>query len=240
MTNIMKDGGGEVSLIVGVGPGTGAALARRFAAGGHRVAMAARDVERLRALEDEIPGARAYPCDAADPRSLAAMLERVRAELGEPATVVHNAVRGTFGGFLEVDPAELELNFRANTLSLLHLARAVVPPMIAAGRGALIVTGNTSALRGRPRFAAFAPTKAAQRSLAQAIAREVGPQGVHVAYVTIDAVIDVPWARKAYADKPDDFFIRPAAIAEEVWRIAHQDRSAWSFEVELRPYAETW
>jgi NAD(P)-dependent dehydrogenase (short-subunit alcohol dehydrogenase family) len=240
MTNIMKADGSEVCLIVGAGPGTGAALARRFAAGGCRVAMAARDAGRLAALEAEIPGARGFPADATDPASLAAMLARVRAELGEPLTVVHNAVRGTFGGFLEVDPAELELNFRANVLSLLHLARAVAPAMIEAGRGALLVTGNTSALRGRPNFAAFAPSKAAQRSLAQAIAREIGPRGVHVAYFVIDAVIDSQRMRARSPGKPDDFFIQPAAIAEEVWRVARQPRSAWSFEVELRPYAEVW
>jgi NAD(P)-dependent dehydrogenase (short-subunit alcohol dehydrogenase family) len=112
--------------------------------------------------------------------------------------------------------------------------------MIARGRGALVVTGNTSALRGKPAFAAFAPTKAAQRILAQAIAREVGPRGVHVAYVVVDAVIDVPWTRQAFSGRPDDFFIQPRAIADEIWHVVHQDRSAWSFDVELRPFGETW
>jgi hypothetical protein len=99
-----------------------------------------------------------------------------------------------------------------------------------------MVTGNTSALRGKASFAGFAPTKAAQRVLAQAMARDLGPKGVHVAYFVIDAVIDVPWTRQMYASKPDDFFIQPAAIADEVWHVAHQDRSAWAFDVELRPF----
>jgi NAD(P)-dependent dehydrogenase (short-subunit alcohol dehydrogenase family) len=103
-----------------------------------------------------------------------------------------------------------------------------------------MVTGNTSAHRGRTNFAGFAPTKAAQRILAEAIAREIGPKGVHVAYVTIDAAIDLAWTRERWPDAPDDFFIKPAAIAEEVWHVAHQDRSAWSFNVELRPFKETW
>jgi NAD(P)-dependent dehydrogenase (short-subunit alcohol dehydrogenase family) len=112
--------------------------------------------------------------------------------------------------------------------------------MVKAGRGALIVTGNTSALRGRARFAGFAPTKAAQRILAESMARDLGPQGVHVAYLVIDAVIDVPWARELHADKADDFFIQPHAIADEVFHLAQQDRSAWTFHAEVRPYHEVW
>jgi short-subunit dehydrogenase len=153
---------------------------------------------------------------------------------------VHNAVGGTFGGFLDIDPADLERNFRVNTMALLHLARALVPAMVRDGRGAIMVTGNTSALRGKAGFAGFAPTKAAQRILAQAMARDLGPKGVHVAYFVIDAVIDVPWTRQMFAGKPDDFFIQPAAIADEVFHVAHQERSAWSFDVELRPFNESW
>ena len=104
----------------------------------------------------------------------------------------------------------------------------------------MIATGNTSALRGRAGFAGFAPTKAAQRILAEAMARDLGPKGVHVAYIVIDAAIDVPWARERFKDKPDEFFIKPAAIADEAWHVAHQDRSAWSFNVEVRPYGENW
>jgi len=103
-----------------------------------------------------------------------------------------------------------------------------------------MVTGNTSALRGKAGFAGFAPTKAAQRILAQAMARDLGPKGVHVAYFVIDAVIDVPWTRQMFGGKPDDFFIHPAAIADEVFHVAHQERSAWSFDVELRPFGESW
>jgi short-subunit dehydrogenase len=229
-----------VCLITGVGPGTGAALARRFAAGKYRVAMLARSTDRLADLEAELPGSHGFACDVGDPASLGRVLEEVRGTLGAPRVVIHNAVSGSFGTFLDVDPADLERNFRVNVAALLHLARSLVPDMIANGRGALIVTGNTSALRGKPTFAAFAPTKAAQRILAQSIAREVGPRGVHVAYVVVDAVIDVPWTRKAFAGRPDEFFVQPRAIADEVWHVAHQDRSAWSFDVELRPFGETW
>ena len=134
----------------------------------------------------------------------------------------------------------LESNFRVNTLALLHLGQRLAPDMVAAGHGAIIVTGNTAALRGKAGFAGFAPTKAAQRILAESMARDLGPKGVHVAYVVIDAVIDVDWTRRRFADRPDEFFIQPAAIAEEVWHLLQQDRSAWSFNVELRPFGEPW
>ena len=138
------------------------------------------------------------------------------------------------------DPAVLERNFQVNVMALLHLARHLTPAMVAAGEGAIVITGNTSALRGKANFAGFAPTKAAQRILAESMARELGPKGVHVAYLVIDAVIDLAWTRKRWPNAGDDFFIQPAHIADEVWRIAHQPRSAWSFNVEIRPFGETW
>jgi NAD(P)-dependent dehydrogenase (short-subunit alcohol dehydrogenase family) len=230
----------KVALITGVGPGTGAAVARRFSAGGYRVAMLARNAERLAALEAEVAQAKAYPCDVTDEAQIDRTFAAVTADLGAPHVVVHNAVGGSFGGFLDIDPQVLNRNFQVNTMALLHLARRAAPAMIAVGAGTIIATGNTSALRGKPRFAGFAPTKAAQRILAEAMARDLGPKGVHVAYVLIDAVIDVPWTRKARPDAPDDFFIKPKAIAEEIWHVAHQERSAWSFNVEIRPFGETW
>jgi NAD(P)-dependent dehydrogenase (short-subunit alcohol dehydrogenase family) len=228
------------SIITGVGPGTGSALARRFAKGGYRVAMLARNEDRLAALERELSDARGYRCDVSDPSQVKSALDVIERDLGAAAVLIHNAVGGAFGSFLEIDPGVLNRNFQVNTMGLLYLARRVTPSMVAAGHGAILVTGNTSALRGRARFAGFAPTKAAQRILAEAMARELGPKGVHVAYLVIDAVIDVPWARERYKDKLDDFFIKPAVIADELWHVAHQERSAWSFNVELRPYGETW
>jgi NAD(P)-dependent dehydrogenase (short-subunit alcohol dehydrogenase family) len=229
-----------VVVVTGVGPGTGAAIARRFARGGYAVAMLARNRDRLRALEREIDGARAYPSDVTDAAALERTVDAVCADLGTPKVLVHNAVGGAFGNFLDIDPEVLNRNFQVNTMALLYLARRLAPAMVAAGEGAIITTGNTSAIRGKASFAAFAPTKAAQRILAESIAREVGPKGVHVAYVMIDAVIDLAWTRQMFQDAPDDFFIKPAAIADEVWHVAHQDRSAWSFNVELRPFRETW
>jgi NAD(P)-dependent dehydrogenase (short-subunit alcohol dehydrogenase family) len=229
-----------VALVTGVGPGTGAAIARRFAQGGYQVAMLARNHARLQALESEVSSSRAYACDVTDQTRLDATIAAVRSDLGEPRVLVHNAVGGAFGTFMEIEPAVLNQNFQVNTMALLYLARRLAPAMVVAGDGAIIATGNTSAQRGKASFAGFAPTKAAQRILAESMARELGPKGVHVAYVVIDAVIDLEWTRRRLGNAPDDFFIKPTAIAEEVWHVAHQDRCAWSFNVELRPFRETW
>jgi len=229
-----------LALVTGVGPGTGSAIVRRFAAEGYRIAMIARDTSRLAALEVDLPGARAWPCDVGDGQALLSTLDTLVAEMGSPDVVVHNAVGGAFGTFQEIEARTLLANFQVNTMALLHLAQRLAPAMVERGAGAIVVTGNTSALRGRASFAGFAPTKAAQRILAESLARDLGPKGVHVAYVVIDAVIDVPWTRKRFADTPDDFFIKPAAIADEVWHIVGQDRSAWSFTVEVRPFRESW
>lgn len=225
-----------LALVTGVGPGTGASLVRRFAEGGYRVLMLARDSERLAALEREIVGAIAAPCDVTDQAALA----RVIGEHGSPRVVVHNAVGGAFGTFENVEPETLQRNFDINTMALFNLARLTAPAMVAAGEGAIIVTGNTSAQRGRAAFAGFAPTKAAQRILAESLARDLGPKGVHVAYLVIDAVIDVPWQRARLPDAKDDFFISPASIANEVYHLAHQPRDAWSFLAEVRPFHEQW
>ncbi|MEM7226252.1 MAG: SDR family NAD(P)-dependent oxidoreductase [Pseudomonadota bacterium] len=231
----------KVCLVTGVGDGTGASVARRFAQDGYRVALLARNQDRLDQLEQELPGARSFAFDLADLDRLVAVCRQVKDEMGPPDVIVHNAVRATFQGFLEADPEELERNFRVNTTSLLYLAREFAPAMVARGSGAIVVTGNTAALRGVPNYALFAPTKAAQRILAQSLARDLGPKGIHVAYLVIDAAIDTPWTRVPFnPDKPEDFFSKPDAIANEVFHIAHQDRSTWSFDVELRPFGERW
>jgi NADP-dependent 3-hydroxy acid dehydrogenase YdfG len=232
----MNDTKKPLALVTGVGPGTGAAVARRFAEGGYRVAMLARDVDRLASLQREIPDSIAVPCDVGD----AAALERAVAQVGDPHVVVHNAVGGAFGTFEQIEAQTLQRNFEINTMALFHLARLTAPAMVKAGRGALIVTGNTSAQRGRAAFAGFAPTKAAQRILAESLARDLGPKGVHVAYLVIDAVIDVPWQRQRLPQAKDEFFISPASIAGEVFHLAHQPKDAWSFLAEVRPFHEPW
>ncbi len=228
-----------VCLVTGVGPGTGAAIARRFA-GDYAVAMLARNVERLEALAAETPDAHGFACDVTDGDALTRVVARVGDELGAPDVVVHNAVGGAFGEFMDIAPEVLERNFAVNTLALLRLGQLVAPAMVERGSGAIICTGNTAAYRGKPTFAGFAPTKAAQRILAESMARSLGPKGVHVGYVAIDAVIDLAWTRRRSPDRPDDFYCKPADIAGEVWHLAHQPKSAWSFDVTIRPFGETW
>ena len=230
----------KVCLITGVGPGTGASLARRFARGGYQIAMLARDKERLRELESEIQESKGFVCDVSDEIAVTNVVNSVVSEIGQPEILIHNAVGAVFGNFMEIDPADLNANFQTNVMGLCYLSRLLAPAMIAAGRGAIIASGNTSALRGKANFAGFAPTKAAQRIFAESLARELGPQGVHVAYVLIDAVIDLKWTREWFPDKPDEYFIQPDDIAETTYQVAHQPRSAWSFNVEVRPFGESW
>jgi len=230
----------RVCLVTGVGPGTGSALVRRFVADGYQVAMLARNGERLEALADELAGAHAYVCDVADGDALSRTYARIKEDHGAPSVIVHNAVGAERGTYMEVDPAKVVQAFEINTIALLYLARLATPDMVSAGFGAIVCTGNTSAYRGRANFAGFAPTKAAQRILLESIAREAGPKGIHAAYVAIDAVIDLAWTRKMLPDAPDDFFCRPEDIADEVFRIAHQPKSAWSSESVIRPFGETW
>lgn len=229
-----------IALVSGVGPGTGKSIVQRFTRGGYTVAMLARSGERLAALEREIPGTLGVVCDVAKESDVEAAVATVRATLGDPQVLIHNAVGGWFGTFLDIDPKILNDNFQTNTMGLLHLAQRLAPAMIAAGTGAIVASGNTSATRGKATFAGFAPTKAAQRILAESMARHLGPKGVHVAYVIVDAVIDLEWTRRLNSDKPDEFFCKPDDIADEIWHVAHQPRSAWSFNVEIRPFGEPW
>jgi NAD(P)-dependent dehydrogenase (short-subunit alcohol dehydrogenase family) len=231
---------GRVCVVAGVGPGNGAALSRRFAAGGYRVAMLARTPETLAGLEREVPNTRAFPVDVSDRAAVEATFGRIRDSLGPVDVLIHNAAAGARQEFLDLEPETLERTFKVNVLSLLHCGQLAARDMLQRGGGAIVVTGNTAARRGMPAFAGFAPTKAAQRILAESMARSLGPRGIHVAYVVIDAVIDLPWTRKRMPSAPDDFFAKPGAIAETVWHLAHQDRSAWSFEVDLRPFGEKW
>jgi NAD(P)-dependent dehydrogenase (short-subunit alcohol dehydrogenase family) len=236
----MPTSNGEVCVVTGVGPGTGAALVRRFAAAGHRVAMLARSADKLDELARQVPGARGFATDVGDPDAVRDAFERIRTDLGPVRVLLHNAGNAVFGDFLAITPDQFEQSWRVNALGLLLCGQEAARDMVAAGGGAIVITGATAALRGGATFAAFAPAKAAQRSLAQSMARTLGPKGVHVAYVVVDGVIDMPTTRAFLPDRPDDFFLRPAAIADTVLAITQQDRSAWTFELDVRPFGERW
>ena len=230
----------KIALITGVGPGTGSSIARRFSDGGYKVAMIARDKERLKSLEDELEDSKGYSCELRNQEYLNSTVDNIIKDFGYPDVFIHNAVRGTRGNFLEFTSEELQSNFDINVLALHRIAQKVAPEMIKKNKGAIIVTGNTSAHRGKANFGGTASTKAAQKILTESFARYLNPKGIHVAYITIDAAIDLEWTRKAWPDKPDDFFIQPNDIASEVWHITHQSKSAWTFDHWLRPFGETW
>jgi NAD(P)-dependent dehydrogenase (short-subunit alcohol dehydrogenase family) len=229
-----------IAIVTGVGPGTGSAIVRRFAAEGFRVIALARSPDRIRALERELTDTHAMICDVSRESQVADAVANIRKSYGSPNVLIHNAVGGGWGTFLEIEPKMLDRNLQVNVMGLLYLARALAPDMIKAGSGTILVTGNTSAIRGKANFAGFAPTKAAQRILSESIARDLGPRGIHVGYVLIDAVIDVPRMRERLPEAPDEFFIKPSAIADELWHLHRQDRSAWSFLSEIRPFGEKW
>jgi NAD(P)-dependent dehydrogenase (short-subunit alcohol dehydrogenase family) len=189
----------------------------------------------------------------ADLLELHETVEAVRREMGEPDVLVHNAVSESFIPFDQGEADQFERNFRVNATSLLVLAQLLTPAMVDKGRGSIVVTSNTAALRGVPRYALFAPTKAAQRILAQSLARDLGPKRVHVSCVIVDAAIDAAWLSEDGRVRPDwleppkhwphdraDYFAQPVSIAEEVFRLAHQAPSAWAFESIIRPFAERW
>jgi NAD(P)-dependent dehydrogenase (short-subunit alcohol dehydrogenase family) len=229
----------KTCVVIGAGPGNGTAFARRFAADGYRVALVGRSREKLDAVAAEVPGSRPVPADAGDPGSLRAAFRTIRDALGPVDVLLYNAGSGQWGNFQEITPEGLESGWRVNVLGLLVAGQAVADDMIARG-GAIVVTGATASLRGNVGTAAFAPAKAGQRALAQSMARYLGPKGVHVAYVIVDGVIDLPATRARMSDKPDEFFLKPDDIAAAVHFLAHQERSAWTFELDLRPFGERW
>ena len=156
-----------IAIVTGVGPGTGSAIVRRFAGEGFRVIALARSPERIRALEQELPDTHAVICDVSSQSQVADAVADIRKRYGVPSVLIHNAVGGGWGTFLEIEPQMLDRNFQVNVMGLLYLAREVAPDMIKAGKGTILVTGNTSAIRGKANFAGFAPTKAAQRILSK-------------------------------------------------------------------------
>ena len=229
-----------VCAVVGVGEGNGAALARAFAGAGMAVALLARHTDFTSKLADELPDARAYACDATDPVSVVDAFDGIRAELGDPLTLVYNAGSGVWGDVESISLEEFESAWRINAYGALAASQQVIPAMKAAGAGAIIFIGATASRRGGPRTAAFAPAKAAQRSLAESMARSLWPHGIHVALIVIDAVVDLPRTRQNLPDKPDSFFLKPDGMAASAVWLAQQPRSAWTFEIEVRPFGENW
>lgn len=225
-----------VCVVVGVGPKNGAAFARRFDKEGYKVALLSRKTEYSSELAKTLTDAKAYACDVTDGAAITAAFEGIRKDLGDVDVLLYNAGSGKFGKFEDVPDEEFDRGYQINVRGLLQSVRQIVNPMRAKGKGAIIVTGATASLRGKPRTAAFAQAKAAQRSLAQSFARQLGPEGIHVALVIVDGLIGNPGDEKTQ----DGSSLDPDHIAETMYRLATQHRSVWSFEVDVRPCKETW
>ena len=232
---------GKVCAIIGFGPGLGTAYAEVFKNAGYDLGLLSRSGVSLDGAEPTDTSIRAYKCDAGDPDSLKGALTSVQSDLGLIDVVIYNADLAQFGALDDVSELQFEQSWRVGALGLFAAAKLLGPQMAGRGSGVMIVSGATAALRGNVWTTAFAPSKSAQRILANALAKQLGPKGVHVVYLVIDGVIDTEDTRTNFApDEPDEFFIKPARIAETALMLARQDRSAWTFELDLRPFGETW
>ncbi len=222
-----------VCALIGVGPKNGQAFARRFAEEGYAVALLSRSTDYSSELAAEL-GGKAYACDVTDPEAIRSAFAEIRQDLGDVDVLLYNAGSGQFGTFDQVPDEAFEKGWQINVRGFLQSTREVVESMREKGRGAIIVTGATASLRGKPFTAAFAQAKAAQRSLAQSFARQLGPEGIHVALVIVDGGIGTD------EQTGEERMLRPADIADTVHHVATQAKSAWTFEVDLRPFKESW
>lgn len=237
-TSVKSD---KVCVVVGVGEGLGMALALRFAAG-YKVALIARSPEVIgkTATEIKATGGVSLPIqsDATVEAEIAAAYETIKRELGPIEILIYNGGRRPMGRLMETTPKVFEETWRLHTFGAFLWARQVVPEMLSRGSGAILITGATAGVRPWPTSAGFAPAKFAVRGLAEVMSRDLHPQGIHVAYVNVDGGIDMPLLRKFRPDSKDEDLLKPSAIADAFWYLAHQDRSAWSHELDIRPFKE--
>jgi NAD(P)-dependent dehydrogenase (short-subunit alcohol dehydrogenase family) len=228
--------------VVGVGPGLGAALVRRFAQGGHAVAMVARSREFMDGLAAEVKtaGGRTLiiTADVGDAAQIDRAFDTVRAKLGAPEVLIYNAGSGNWGAITEITPRQYEDSWRVNAYGAFLCARQAVSDMLANKRGVMLFTGATAGIKAGAKSVAFGPAKFAVRGLAQSLARDLGPRGIHVAYVNVDGIINIPHIRTRMPSLGDEDLLKPAAIAEAYWYLANQDPSAWTQELDVRPFKE--
>ncbi len=229
-----------VCVIVGVGSGNGAAFADQFSKAGYHLALLARHTSFTDELATQLGNASSYECDVTSVSSITQTFQRIQKEQGEIDVLIYNAGSGTWGNIEDITAQQFEDAWSVNAKGLLMVSQQVIPSMKKRGQGSIVVIGATASRRGGIKTAAFAPAKAAQRSLTESMARHLWPLGIHVALVIIDGIIDLPKTRSNLPDKPDSFFLKPADIAATVYWLTQQPSSAWSFEVEARPFGEAW
>ncbi len=228
----------ETALIVGAGSGLSGSLARLFAGQGMDVALAARDTAKLDGLVRDT-GARDYPCDASRADDVERLFDRLEADLGDPDIVVYNPSSRTRGPLVELDPAEVERALMVTCYGGFLVGQAAARRMMARGSGTILFTGASASVKGYARSASFAMGKFGLRGLAQSMARELAPKNIHVAHFVIDGSIQQPAGALTRKQAADDM-LHPDAIAESYLHIHRQHRSAWTWEVELRPWVETF
>lgn len=238
----MSTNANRVAAILGVGPGLGAAVARRFGREGYSVALMARGLHNLAPIGRnlEAAGHRALhvPTDATDAESVASAFAEIRERLGDPDVFVYNAGAFQHTGVLEASPEDFDAAWRTNCFGAFLGLKEVLPAMVARGKGTVLLTGATASLRGGAGFSCLAVGKFGLRALAQSVARELGPRGVHVAHVVIDGMIATPSQRTSHPERGREALLDPDAIAETYWQLHRQDRSAWTLELDLRPAVE--
>lgn len=232
----------KVAVVVGVGPGLGAAIAHRFAREGFAVGLMARNADKLTQFQKDIEAAGgkalAVPCDVADPASVEVAFTQVRSQLSAPEVLIYNAGAFQMAGILELTPEQFETNWKINCFGVFLAAQQVLPAMLERGRGTILLTGATAATRGSARFSALAVGKFGLRALAQSLAREFGSQGIHVAHIIIDGMINTSRVRGMAPEREAQTLLSPEAIAETYWQLYKQDATAWTLELDLRPAVE--
>jgi NAD(P)-dependent dehydrogenase (short-subunit alcohol dehydrogenase family) len=228
-----------VAAVLGVGPGLGAALARRFAEK-YAVAINARRASYLSSLAADIRAnggqVLEVPADIGDQAQVETVFKTIREQLGPPEVLLYNAGNGSWGTITDVTPEQYETTWRVNAYGAFLSAKEAAPDMIAKGRGSMLFTGATAGVKAGARSVAFGPAKFALRGLVQSMARDLGPKGIHVAWINVDGVIDIPGRDIPQFTEED--MLKPEAIAETYWHLAHQDPSAWTTELEVRPFKE--
>ncbi|MGI9390279.1 MAG: SDR family NAD(P)-dependent oxidoreductase [Boseongicola sp.] len=230
-----------VCVVLGSGPGNGMSCARRFLDAGYAVAICARDGERMDQDAKSLgPNAFGYSIDVTDDTSVTDGISAIVRDIGPVDTLIYNAGSARWGNIDDLEVADVFPGIDVNVAGLVRAAKSVLPTMRAAARGNILVIGAGAALRGRPGTLAFAAAKAAQRSVTQSLARQLGPEGIHVAYLVLDGVVDLESTRERMSDKPKTYFLTADGVADAAFMLSTQDRQAWTFELDLRPFGEDW
>lgn len=224
----------SVVLVVGAGQGLSAALTRRFRSSGASVAIAARSREKLEPLAQQT-GAHAFACDASQPTAVRKLFADVEAQVGIPDVVIYNPSGRVRGSLVDLDPVEVERSLAITAFGGFLVSQAAAQRMVPRGRGVILLTGASASVKGYAKSAPFAMGKFALRGLAQSMARELSPLGIHVAHIVIDGAIRPPGS---LTDTATDAQLEPNAIAETYFYLVHQPRSAWTWEIEVRPWVE--